>query len=398
MLILGVATSTTTLLNTLSFTETTRIKLRVFSGQPPNQILDQIFDDIILTPKCPFQLSSHLLEYLKSVFIFYDLTAKNFLRSVNYCLLDQYSHGNAYSICSTTFNRAKKNISKLKHNDLETIRQLPSFRPYVEAIIAKGDRESAKLAMAILDDDEFFRKQLTELVRDIYAYFLTFYGIIRVLCGLVKDLPNAPMGKRLSDIYMYCQASQKSVTTTDEFEKCWQILGMLSKDELILTLKKCHTCLEEYELTYCNENNTEIDEKVLHKTHTNFDAIFQQIETFIAELRKDRPSIESEAEQRNITMQQFKSRTAFNKNLLQQMRAKPELNNLTRKPLDFLRFDVFEKYLPSREKAPPLLELFVYSDCDQIRSHLRGTSRSAIHKALTDPHFYLQVCVFFLFL
>lgn len=394
MLILGVATSTTTLLNTLSFTETTRIKLRVFSGQPANQILDQIFDNIILTPKCPFQLSSHLLEYLKSVFIFYDLTAKNFLRAVNYCLLDQYSHGNAFSVCSTTFHQAKKNILKLKHNDFETIRQLQSFRPYVEAIIDKGDRESAKHTIALLDDDEFFRNQLIELIRDIYAYFLTFYGIIRVLWGLVKDLPNAPMGKRLSDIYMYCQASQKNVTTTEEFEKCWQMLGMLSKDELILTLEKCHSSLEEYETSHCNEKDTEIDEKVLQKTHNNFDIIFQQLETFTIELRQYQPPTESETDQRNnITMQQFKSRTAFNQNLLQQMRAKPETNNLTRKPLDFLRFDVFEKYLPSREKAPPLLELFVYADCDQIRSHLRGTSRSAIHKALTDPHFYLQVYI-----
>lgn len=392
VLILGVATSTTTLLNTLSFTETTRIKLRVFSGQPPNQILDQIFDSVILTPKCPFQLSSNVLEYLKSVFIFYDLTAKNFLRSINYCLLDQYSRGNAFSVSSTTFNQAKKNISKLKHEDFELIRRLPSYRPYIEAILAKADRKSAKHIIAIFEDDEYFRNHLIELVRNIYVYFAKFYGYIRIFWTMVKDLPNSPMGKRLSDIYMYCHASQKCVTTTEEFSKCWQLLAMLSKEQFILLLEKCHKALEDYEIAYCNgdENDAQIDQSVLDETHRSFDVIFERITSLQREFEEVPAPVEAENEQPKIGVA-FHSRTQFYQNLKQQNKARTESVVLTRKALDFFRYEVFEKHLVSRDSAPPLLELFVYSDLDQLRTHLRGASRSAIHKALTDPHFYLQV-------
>lgn len=257
-------------------------------------------------------------------------------------------------------------------------------------MLAKEDRESAKHVIAMLNDDALFRKQLIVFVRDIYIYFSKFYGYIRLLWTLVKDLPNAPMGKRLSDIYMYCHASEKNVTTTEEFEKCWQLLGLMTKEQFIILLEKCHQCLEVYEDTHCDEDDEEIDGEVLSGTHSAFDTTFQGITDLIAELRKDRAPDEPEAKQ-STTTPAFQSRTQFYQNLKQQNRARTESGVIARKALDFLRFDVFEKHLTSRDKAPPLLELFVYSDSDQLRTHLRGTSRSAIHKALTDPHSYLRV-------
>lgn len=380
------ATSTTALLNTLSFTETTRIKLREFSGQPPNNTLDQILDNIFLTPKCPFQLSSNVLEYLKSVFIFYDLTAKNLLRSVNYCLLDQYSRGNAYAVCSTTFGQAKKNIDRMKHEDFELIRRLPSFRPYVESMMSRAEYADV---IAIFENDEFFRKQLVRLVRNIYTYFSTFYGYIRLLWILVKDLPGSPMGKRLSDIYLYCHSSQKSVTATDEFKNCWQLLSLLSKREFIILLEKCYIGLEEYEEAFCSEFDKTLDAKVVRATHDTFDGTSTQLRQLIDEFARDKANAFRPQTEDTSTEKVFQSRTSFYQNLKQH--SEKAISNTMRKILEFLRVDVFEQHLPSQNNAPPLLELFVYSDCDQIRSHLRGTSRSAIHKVLTDPCYYLQV-------
>lgn len=377
------ATSTTALLNTLSFNETTRIKLRVFSGQPPNQILDQIFDDVLLTPKCPFQVASNVLDYLKNVFIFYDLTAKNFLRATHYCLLDQYSRGNAYSVCAMSFKQAKKNIACFENNDFETIRRLPSFRPYVESMKNPAD------ILKILKNDEFLRTHLIDMVRNMYTHFFKFHGYIRFLWTLVKDLPKSPLGKRLSDIYMYCHMSKKSVITTEEFEKCWQLLGLMSKDEFIDLLEKCYMVFEDYERDHCNDDS--IDKIIKQQTENAFDKTSEKLRTLINELKKDRQSAERQISQMsNPTM--FENRTAFYANMRQQQKhTMNETNNVIRKILEFIRVDVIEKYLPSRSQAPPLHELFVYTDYDKIRSHLRGTSRSAIHKALIDPHSYLQV-------
>lgn len=391
VLVLGVATSTTALLNTLSFHETTRIKLRVFTGQPSNQILDQILDDVILTPKCPFQLGSKVIEYLKSVFIFYDLTSKNFLKSVHYCLLDQYSRGNAYSVCSTTLQQAKKNIAQLKHEDFETIRRLLSVRSFVEDMM-----NEPKNVLAFFRDDEFLRRQLIYLVSDAYTYFLKFYGYIRFLWTLVKELPKSPLGKRLSDIYTYCQASHRSVTSTEEFEKCWQLLGMMSRDEFVALLERSLKALEEYEDTYADENDTNIDDNVRRNFYHAVDHTRENLRHMINELKEDRQSSERLPVE-TLSQQKFATRTELNQFLKQQNRqAKPDVSNLMRKILNFVRLEVIEKHLPQQKQAPPLIELFVYSDYDKIKSHLRGTSRSAIHKALTDPHCYLQVFGHFL--
>lgn len=388
MLILGVATSTTTLLNTLSFIETTQIKLREFTGLPSNQILDQIFDDVILTPKCPFQLSSNVLEYLKNVFIFYDLTSKNCLRSTHYCMLDHYSRGNAYAVCATSFKKAKQNIAQLKPDDFNTIRRLRSFRPYMESMLV----DEPQKVLDIMKNDESLRNELITLVKNIYIYYAKYYGYIRFLWILVKDLPKCPMGKRLSDIHMYCHSSQKCVINTEEFEKCWQLLGMMSKDEFIILLEKCSKTLEDYDATYLDDKDVNNDADIISETQADFDVTLETILDLKKELIEGSSSSVEKQCIPTPTPQSFQSRTMFNQYLRQQQKeAKIEGNNVMHKVLKFLRFDVIGKHLPGLKQAPPLHELFVYSDYDKIKSHLRGTSRAANHKALTDPHCYLEV-------
>lgn len=361
----------------------------MFSGQPPNEVLNQILDDVILTPKCPFRVAEKVLDYLKDIFIFYDLTAKNFLKSYHYCLLDQYSRGNAYSVCATTLKQAKKNIKHLKHDDFETIRRLPSFRPYVEAM---KDRKEYQHIIDIFENDEFLRKCLMQLVPNIYTFYSKFYGYLRFFWILVKDLPKTPFGKQLSDIYMYCHMPKKSVITTDEFEKSWQLLGLMSKDEFAALLEKCYQSFEPYEENYLNEEDTTIDDDVRENTQNAFDETSKKLRELIDELKQDRPSVEQNQPTAAISSQMYNSRTEFYKTMKQQQsQAKSDANNAIRKVLDFLRIEVVEKYFPPRHQAPPLLELFVYTDYERVRSNLRGTSRSAIHKALTDPHSYLQV-------
>jgi origin recognition complex subunit 3 len=40
--------------------------------------------------------------------------------------------------------------------------------------------------------------------------------------------------------------------------------------------------------------------------------------------------------------------------------------------------------------APPLIELFVFTDTTTARQHLLGTPRASIHTALNNPNYYLQ--------
>lgn len=380
-MILGVATSTVSVLNTLSFTETSRIKLRAFSSQPPNQFLEKVLNEIILTPKFPFQLASNVFDYLKGVFIFYDLTIKNFLKAMHHCLLEHYLHGNAYALCANTFELALENIAHLKHNDLETIRRLPSFRPYVEAMTDDNG------VIDIFEKDEYFREVLEQLVFDYYSHVLRFHGYVRALFNLVKNLPQTPLGRRLSDIYSFCHSTPNCVTTTEDFQNCWQLLALMSKDEFITSLENVSTTLKEYSEEYCDVED--IDEQMRDRIKRSFKKTNKKLRHFIDELQNDQRTESEETATQKYGPQVFESRQSFYRNLLERNQTKTESKEIMTKVLDSLRVD-FEKYLIPYKRMP-LHELFVYSDCDAVRSHLRGTSRSAIHSALTDPNCYLQV-------
>lgn len=361
------------------------MKIRAFSAQPPNRILEQMLDQIILTPKWSFQLASNVFEYLKGVFIFYDLTTKNFLKAIHFSLLQHYSQGNAYALCATSFAQAKKTIAKLKSADLNEIRRLRSFRPYVESMT------DYKAVIDILKDDNYLRQHLVTMIRNVYRYLAKFYGYIRFVWQLVKDLPGAPLGKRLSDVYVLCQSSQKNLTASEDFQKCWKLLGMMTHDEFNDILANACAALKTYEETYVDDPDNKIDEEISGDARSAFAKTVNDIERLTNELQQDDANDANESMAVSNSQKVGESRSMYYREIM-------EMNKQTRtnvkritKILDYIREEIIEMFVPGQNGAPPLLELFVYSDYEHIRSHLRGTARSAIHTALTNPKSYLQV-------
>lgn len=106
VLVLGVATSATTIFQTLSVNETTRIKLSVFTSQTSNESLNTIIEEILLSPVVPFLLSGKVLKLLKNIFLYYDFTTTVFLKGYKYCMLEHYSQGNAFSVCTSSLSRS----------------------------------------------------------------------------------------------------------------------------------------------------------------------------------------------------------------------------------------------------------------------------------------------------
>lgn len=361
------------------------MKIRAFSSQPPNRILEQMLDQIILTPRWSFQLASNVFEYLKGVFIFYDLTTKNFLKAIHFSLLQHYSQGNAYALCSTSFTQAKQAIAKLKSNDLDRIRRLRSFRPYVESMT------DYKAVIDILNDDSYLRQHLVTMIKNVYRYLTKFYGYIRFVWQLVKDLPSAPLGKRLSDVYLLCQSSQKSMTTSEDFEKCWKLLGMMTQNEFNDLLAKCCAALKTYEETYVDNPDNEVDEEIAADARSAFAKTFEDIDRLTNELQEDDTNDANESMVAGTSQKVGESRSMYYREMMEINRHSKTAAKQTSKILDYIRDEIIQVFLPGQSAAPPLLELFVYSDYEHIRSHLRGTARSAIHTALTDPKCYLQV-------
>jgi hypothetical protein len=63
---------------------------------------------------------------------------------------------------------------------------------------------------------------------------------------------------------------------------------------------------------------------------------------------------------------------------------------LRRNLLDYLATSVFQQFLVPPTNLP-FSEVFFFSNVGRVKRHIVGTPRAAIHMALNNPHYYLEV-------
>lgn len=274
---------------------------------------------------------------------------------------------------------------RLSRTEIEQIRHLPSFRPLVESLEDPTD------VIAMLEDDEYIMNALGPLVRNIYCYFMKFHCYMRVLIILVKDLPHAPLGKHLRDIYPYCIGNDRCIVDTEEFQKCWQYLALMSKQEVAHLLEKCCHMMHEYAEKFCSADDSQVDRYVAEDARACIAQTIQILRSFIENLstaEKSESGLTSFANdlQQALSLQELKQKVTEK---LHQSRT--ERSHELKKVLDYLRDSVFGHYVLPYSKGPPLIELFVFSNYRSVQSFLKGAPRGAIHNALTNPQLYLQV-------
>lgn len=358
--------------------------------------LNRILEEIILSPRTSFHVSANIFNYLTSVFIYYDLTANEFLRALRLCMLTHYSQGAAYAVCTPSSARSMETIEKmssnerdmLSHKEIEQIRHLPSFRPLVEAI------ENPAQVIAILTDDEAMMNALGPIVRNIYCYFMKFHCYMRVLLILVKHLPQSPLGKHLREIYPHCIGGDRCVVDTEEFQKCWQVLALISKQELADLLEKCCNMMQEYLAKYCSNADRQVDKYVAEDARKCIGQTIQDLMSFVENLSNGEHANSESGHNTSISndLQQVHSRQELKQKMLEKaQQSRTDRSNELKKVLDYLRDRVFGKYILPWRKGPPLIELFVFDNHRSIQSFLKGAPRAAVHTALTNPQFYLQV-------
>lgn len=157
--------------------------------------------------------------------------------------MEHYYQGNAFSLCSPTFEECLTKIKKLKHDDIEQIRQLPSFRIYVESL------KEPRMIIDLLENDKYLLNNMEPLLKNLYEYFSKFHCFLRLLFTMVQNLPKKFMGNQLRDIYSFC--STRNILDTQEFNDLWQLLTMLSKDEFLQTINNATATLNQYKKSFC---------------------------------------------------------------------------------------------------------------------------------------------------
>lgn len=382
VLVLGVATAVSTLHNTLPYHVTSKIRLKIFQTQAAPVGLNEMLEKVILSPKHSFHLSGKAFKFLTHIFLFYDFSINGFIQGFKYCLMEHFFQGNAYALC-TSYSSSLKMIKGLTHEDMETIRHLLSFRPYVEAL------NDCQAIIAILTDDSYLKKKLPKLLRDCHLHFIYFRVFLEFLTILVQDLPKSPLGKLQRELYTSCL--NKDITETPEFKESWQMLAFMSKDEFVANISKAIKVTTDF----INALDQELDLSDIFrpKIIEILDAIKDHLmKVVMAGMEVKQPSKSSATNEFKNDHKQM-SRQDLKDKLLQMSKQEKPISDFTKsvnETLEFIKTHIVEEYLKPLSKAPTLHELFVFYDIATVRRNIIGAPRAALHMALNNPQYYLQ--------
>lgn len=109
-------------------------------------------------------------------------------------MLEHFSQGNPFALC-TKPKDIPKLLDQFSQNDFEDVRRLLSFRKLVEA-------SPPKERIALLTDNQHFKKILQEELLKLHQYLHTFHVFLKCLHAMVADLPKYPLGKQVDTCYL----------------------------------------------------------------------------------------------------------------------------------------------------------------------------------------------------
>lgn len=107
-------------------------------------------------------------------------------------MMEHFYGDNLKSLCCDR-DQVEDLIMKFSAEDLENIRQLMSFRPFLE-------QQDCRTKIKLFEDDNFFREALYQEMDRHHDYLYSFYMCLRLLCVFVKDLPKSMLGRTVSSI------------------------------------------------------------------------------------------------------------------------------------------------------------------------------------------------------
>ncbi|XP_026158627.1 origin recognition complex subunit 3 isoform X1 [Mastacembelus armatus] len=372
MFIFGIATSPSTIQHMLPHSVSSLLCIELFQSLSCTQHLATVIDKFILTPQFPFKLSSKVMQVLISIFLYHDFSVKNFIKGVQLALLEHF-HSQPLSVLCCKKKEALLNVMQLSHSNLERIRQLLSFKRYVE----KQDPQEQD---SLLKDDTHLKEVCQKLIKGLHKYHKNYYPILRCLHTLTSSLPRYPLGKQIRELHLICL--EKNVWENEDYQSAMKLLKMLAKDELIILLQRCAEILEPVKSKKMNSALVQLNELLTR---------FKELDTAAA--AETAPNVEECITSPVKNLQKKTDLFQLQKTLL-------EMNESRRSkklsPFEVLRNEVLE-FIDSLVKShlsPPdsqtLNEVSYYSSSATVRRHINATPRTSIQAALSSPYYYLQ--------
>lgn len=369
ILILGVATSVSALINLIPYHITSKLKFEVLKTLQSTTLLNSIINDVLLSPFCPFRLSRNVLTHLVDVFMYYDFSINSFIKGLNYCMLEHFLRGDLYSLCCD-FKNYKT------YPDLKAVLNLPNFRKKIE----NSDPVDAVL---LLTNQSFVRKTLKESITEVHIYYANLHSGLLVFHSFVHDLPKNPMGKQFREVYS--NAIWKNILNLEQFNESWILLSLLSKSEILEKLEVSTTKLDSYKKSV--------------EEHPHLNSCLPIIIEIIKKLNEFKTTIQlaglevSANTQAQVPIPKSLNRLELKEHLLE-MNKQPKPISEFRKQvnscLEYIKDEIITKLILPFSSGPDFLKYFVFSEFLTIKHHIIGAPRGAIHTAMNNPHKYLQ--------
>ncbi|XP_008278202.1 origin recognition complex subunit 3 isoform X1 [Stegastes partitus] len=371
MFIFGIATSPSTIQHMLPHSVSSLLCIELFQSLSCTQHLATVIDKLILTHQFPFKLNGKVMQVLISIFLYHDFSVRNFIKGLQLALLEHF-HSQPLSVLCCKKKEALLNLTQLSHGDLERIRQLPSFRRYVE-------KQESQEQVKLMTDDGHLKEECQKLIKGFHRYHKHYYPVLRCLHTLTSALPRYPLGKQIRELHLICL--EKNVWENEDYQSAMKLLKMLAKDELIALLQRCAETLQSTKSKKMNKAAAQLEELL---------ARFKQLDTAATEMA---PTVDDSVTSPIKNLQKKTDLFQLQKTLL-------EMNESRRSkklsPFEVLRNEALEfvDSLVKSHLSPPesqtLHEVCYYSSSAVVRRHLNATPRTSIQAALSSPYYYLQ--------
>ncbi|XP_026729471.1 origin recognition complex subunit 3 [Trichoplusia ni] len=394
VLVFGVATSVSALHKSFPYHVSSKLLIKVFHSHSSAVYMNQVLEDIFLTHTCPFQLSGKAFELLTDVFLFYDFSVTGLIQSIKYCMMEHFYGDNLKSLCCDR-DQVEDLIMKFSAEDLENIRQLMSFRPFLE-------QQDCRTKIKLFEDNNFFREALYQEMDRHHDYLYSFYMCLRLLCVFVKDLPKSMLGRTVREIYTRCSA--ECVTDTPAFKDCMQLLKFQSQFKLVESIKNALKIINSYLQVVSpvkplrtspiknNLNNMSLNDDLgqnfVKSLRVHLLTFLRQIENANTETTVlTNISPEADANDENVPGNRYKLKEKLLK-ATRVDRVQSEFEMVRSRFVSYLE-DMFSKGLQSA-RTQPFHEILFFTDVSNVRKHIIGSPRGAVHTALSNPVHYLQ--------
>jgi origin recognition complex subunit 3 len=339
--------------------------------------LTHLIQQVLLSPGLPLHLGHQALQFLLHQFLCCSLSVYQFSRTLQMSMLEHF-HWQPLSFLIGKWDDLDSVVGTLNNNQCEMIRATPSFRKYVDGLTDPAEQ------IRLLTEDKPLKEVAVEQLQRLMEHQQTFPPLLLSLHTLTENLPTAPLGRKLHDVFLMCM--ERHIVEHNKFNTAWNLVKMMGREALTAAVEKSITILN----TSLNTSQDK-DNSLLLQT-------LQVLRRFLAELERIDKDAQQAAGEREGEVESTPREllTTSERKMMFQERLR-QVASRKREPSAFekARTTLLEGLLPCFQEGLippqmlPLHEVCYFNNSSSLRKHLSPAPRASLHIALTKPTFYL---------